>query len=197
MCITLHRSWAKLCYSDRGARYGTVCLSSFAEQSNAIYGTLFIIIMITFKFFIHNYYCSSLYPQVQILCTYRIFAFSFPPAIMFHGKTNKGWKTGTVLFATLAKNLGWNRKSGSVRISFPGKVNVDSKLRFSEHWAQVVQRAHRVCRLIRCAFVSRDREFLCDMFVLYVRPILEFASEVWSPYEQFHEKVVQMSGRQR
>ena len=38
----------------------------------------------------------------------------------------------------------------------------------------------RACLVFRC-FVSKDRHSLIKAFITYVRPLVEFASRVWSP----------------
>ena len=60
-------------------------------------------------------------------------------------------------------------------------VHVDTNLTFSQHYGEIVTKAFRICHMIRRAFTIRDPKFLVAMYVTYVRPILEFATEVWSP----------------
>ncbi len=53
---------------------------------------------------------------------------------------------------------------------------------FSVHCVSAVKKAMcRVNIIFRC-FVSKNRSFLVKAFVAYVRPIVEYGSEVWSPY---------------
>lgn len=60
-------------------------------------------------------------------------------------------------------------------------VRIDSSLSFSGHINSVVARAkHRASQIFRC-FLSKDPATLTKAFVVYVRPILEFCSPVWSP----------------
>jgi len=61
-------------------------------------------------------------------------------------------------------------------------VTVDSHLKFDVHMNQIVTRAHRLASLIHKCFASKDPPTLVHAFTSYVRPLLEYASRVWSPY---------------
>ena len=52
----------------------------------------------------------------------------------------------------------------------------------SAHVADVVSRAHRRAALILRAFTSRDIRLLLRAFIVYVRPVLEYNTVIWSPY---------------
>jgi hypothetical protein len=55
-------------------------------------------------------------------------------------------------------------------------------LSFTTHVNTIAAKAHaRACLIHKC-FISRDAVTLTRAFVAYVRPILEYASVVWSPY---------------
>ena len=61
-------------------------------------------------------------------------------------------------------------------------VVFDSKLSFSEHCHTIANKGFsRVNMLLRC-FRSRDRELQIRLFNAFVRPIVEYASSVWSPH---------------
>jgi len=59
---------------------------------------------------------------------------------------------------------------------------MDNRLRFDIHINQIVTRAHRLANLIHKCFTSRDSSTLMRAFFSYIRPLLEYASGVWSPY---------------
>ena len=60
-------------------------------------------------------------------------------------------------------------------------VEIDTVLSFDHHISKVVAKASsRVGTLFR-GFSSRDPVLLRKAFVTYIRPILEYASNVWSP----------------
>jgi len=52
----------------------------------------------------------------------------------------------------------------------------------SAHVADVVGRAHRRAALILRAFTSQDVRLLLRAFIVYVRPVLEYNTVIWSPY---------------
>ena len=60
-------------------------------------------------------------------------------------------------------------------------VIVDSRLSFMEHINSIVAKAHlRASQILRC-FLSRDPLILIKAFNVYVRPLVEYCSSVWSP----------------
>ena len=60
-------------------------------------------------------------------------------------------------------------------------ITIDSKLKFQRHIHTNISRDnHRKSLILRC-FLSRNQTNLVRAFKTYVRPILEYASTVWSP----------------
>ena len=64
-------------------------------------------------------------------------------------------------------------------------VIVDSSLKFNSHINCMVAKAHARAHLIRKCFVSRNSNILMKAFNAYVRPLLEYASPVWSPHYRY------------
>ena len=60
-------------------------------------------------------------------------------------------------------------------------VLVDNGLNFSQHVSQVCKKANSRLYLIHKCFTCKDPIFQISMYKMYVRPILEYASTVWSP----------------
>ncbi|MFZ2538339.1 MAG: reverse transcriptase family protein [Oscillospiraceae bacterium] len=60
-------------------------------------------------------------------------------------------------------------------------VYVDSKLTFSDHIHDIVSRAKQRLSLIYRCFLSRDTTNFRRAYTVYIRPILEYASPIWSP----------------
>ena len=58
---------------------------------------------------------------------------------------------------------------------------IDNKLTFNTHICTITSRAHARIYLIHKWFNSRNTQSLVQGFVTYVRPILEYASSIWSP----------------
>ena len=60
-------------------------------------------------------------------------------------------------------------------------VTIDCNLKYSKHIDNIVGRARqRVGLLFKC-FVTRDADTLLRAFKVYIRPIFEYASNIWSP----------------
>ena len=52
---------------------------------------------------------------------------------------------------------------------------------FSEHITNIVRKVHQRANLIHRCFTCKNPDLLVEAFEVYVRPILEFNSPVWSP----------------
>ena len=61
-------------------------------------------------------------------------------------------------------------------------VFITPKLDFSYHFNHIANIAFKRCHLILSAFITRDNDFLLRMFNVYVRPLLEYSSQVWAPH---------------
>ena len=61
-------------------------------------------------------------------------------------------------------------------------VVVDCNLNFAEHISITTRKALLRCKLILKCFCSRNSDLLVKAYVTYVRPLLEYASSVWSPH---------------
>jgi len=91
-------------------------------------------------------------------------------SVLHIGRSNKGLTyvlNGEPLVATVeARDLG---------------VTIDNALRFASHCNDIASRAHRRAMLILRCFESRDPHLLFKAFTVYVRPMVEYCSAVWSP----------------
>jgi len=61
-------------------------------------------------------------------------------------------------------------------------VHLDTNLTFCAHINNIVAKSHTRAGLIRKCFLSNDPGTLVKAFTTYVRPLLEYASVIWSPY---------------
>jgi len=61
-------------------------------------------------------------------------------------------------------------------------ICVDNCLKFDKHISCIVAKASQRAALILRCFKSRDAILLFRAFAAYVRPILEYCSQVWSPH---------------
>jgi len=62
-------------------------------------------------------------------------------------------------------------------------VFVDERLNFDSHINYIVARASVRANLIHKCFLSKDPATMAKAFKVYVRPLLEYASQAWSPYQ--------------
>ena len=62
-------------------------------------------------------------------------------------------------------------------------VFVDCNLNFDEHISTIVKKARMLSGLILRTFHFKTSEILVPLFKALIRPILEYANPVWSPYE--------------
>jgi hypothetical protein len=56
-----------------------------------------------------------------------------------------------------------------------------TNLSYNQHCANLIRKANSTCAYILRTFATRNCTFLTRVFVAYVRPILEYASQLWSP----------------
>lgn len=70
-------------------------------------------------------------------------------------------------------------------------VHIDSELRFDKHIRTIIGKAYSRIGLIFRGFVSRDLSFLKQAYITYVRPVLEYATQVWSPYLLKHIRALE------
>jgi len=58
-----------------------------------------------------------------------------------------------------------------------------------QHISLIVHKAYTRAVLILKCFHSRDPSILMQAFCVYVRPLLEFSSQVWSPHHKYQIKL--------
>jgi len=61
-------------------------------------------------------------------------------------------------------------------------VYVDKHLKFADHIQHIVTNASKRASLIHKCFISKDTPTKVHAFTVYVRPLLDYASYVWSPH---------------
>ena len=62
-------------------------------------------------------------------------------------------------------------------------VEIDSFLMFNHHIDKTCNKAKQRAAIIIKCFKSRNPALLFKDFIIYVRPILEYACNVWSPFK--------------
>ena len=60
-------------------------------------------------------------------------------------------------------------------------VLFDSKLSFTSHITYIIGRAKQRLFLLNKSFVSKEPSLLIRAFIVYIRPMLEYCAQVWSP----------------
>ena len=61
-------------------------------------------------------------------------------------------------------------------------ITIDPDLNFKKHIHDIVVRAKQRAALIHRCFISHKPVHLIRAYITYVRPLLEYATQVWSPY---------------
>ena len=61
-------------------------------------------------------------------------------------------------------------------------INVHSNLKYGPHCAIIASKANARVKLILKFFLSRNQITMTRAFIIYVRPLLEYCSPVWSPH---------------
>lgn len=61
-------------------------------------------------------------------------------------------------------------------------VVIDDKLAFSDHLAEKINKANKIVGCIKRTFVHLEPDIFKPLFTALVRPHLEYANQVWSPY---------------
>ena len=70
-------------------------------------------------------------------------------------------------------------------------VLVDKSLTFSPHISSIVSKARARCAIFLKRFISRDPYLMVKFFNIYVRPILEYNSSVWSPCSSMNINLIE------
>lgn len=61
-------------------------------------------------------------------------------------------------------------------------VTITSDLKWQTHISHIVKRANKLIYLIQKAFQHKSSDMILQIYKAYIRPILEYAQCVWSPY---------------
>ena len=79
-------------------------------------------------------------------------------------------------FHLTSHNLNYNESNNDLGIT------IDQNLKFQQHVNLITHRANQRANLIHRCFLSKNTYNLVRAFKTYVRPLLEYASPVWSHY---------------
>ena len=70
-------------------------------------------------------------------------------------------------------------------------VHIDSELSFDKHVSTIVNKANSIVGLIRRSFSHLDGPLFKKLYTCFVRPHLEYAQSVWSPYLMKHKRSIE------
>ena len=70
-------------------------------------------------------------------------------------------------------------------------VTIDRELNFDQHICQLTKKAYQRIAVLFKGFSSGDPKVLTLAYKVYVRPVLEYCSEVWSPYLLKHINAIE------
>ena len=70
-------------------------------------------------------------------------------------------------------------------------VHIDADLKYDAHINKIVGKAYSRLGVLFKGFASRDVQVLKTAYVSYVRPLLEYASSVWSPHLLKHINAIE------
>ena len=91
---------------------------------------------------------------------------------------NKVWRQHN--FSVNLK-IGTNVITAVSEVQYLGVI-VDENLTFTSHINNIVLKASVRANVIKKCFISRDIDTLIMAFNVYVRPLLEYETCIWSPY---------------
>ena len=68
-------------------------------------------------------------------------------------------------------------------------ITINENLKFHDQVDKACKRATKEINIIRRTFLSRSPQFLSNMYKMFVRPHLEYCTQVWNPlYRVFKKK---------
>ena len=70
-------------------------------------------------------------------------------------------------------------------------VTIDDRLDLGTHIKNIVAKANRMLGLIKISFACLDKPMFMNLYLVFVRPHLEYCVQVWSPYKKKHIKLIE------
>ncbi|KAJ3655423.1 hypothetical protein Zmor_014555 [Zophobas morio] len=74
-------------------------------------------------------------------------------------------------------------------------VLITSSLSWSEHLTRIIAKANKIIYLVSKTFVKPSVETTAKIYKTYIRPILEFANNVWTPVLERDKKLLESTQR--
>ncbi len=70
-------------------------------------------------------------------------------------------------------------------------VIIDNQLSFDEHLAEKVKEANKVMEIIRRSFLTLNEKKFKALYIAMVRPLLEYANQVWCPFRKKDIEIIE------
>ena len=70
-------------------------------------------------------------------------------------------------------------------------VLFDNCLYFAKHISTIVGKENRMLGLIKISFECMDEKIFKNLYLVLVRPLLEYCVQVWSPYLKKHVNLIE------
>ena len=70
-------------------------------------------------------------------------------------------------------------------------VTIDDQLDLGKHIKTIVAKANRILGLIKISFACLDKSMFLNLYLVLVRPHLEYCVQIWSPYKQKYIKLLE------
>ena len=70
-------------------------------------------------------------------------------------------------------------------------VIFDNRLDYDKHIRTIVGKANRMLGLIKISFECMDEEIFKNLYLVLVRPLLEYCVQVWSPHLKKHVNLIE------
>ena len=64
-------------------------------------------------------------------------------------------------------------------------ITITSDLSYTQYITEIVSKAHRRANCILRSFTSGDTRLLLRAYIVYVRPLVEYNSIIWSPLTSY------------
>jgi hypothetical protein len=180
------------CLSD------TVLITSGVPQGSVLGPTLFLLYINDLSDGFKTSSCTlKLYADdVKLYSSYQIGEYSIPlvQAINYLTEWSTAWQLQIAYnkcvahkIATLNTTVNYHYEINGNKLEWSSctrdlGIYMDNDLKFTQHISKIVHTGHSRANLILKCFITRDSDVLIKAFCTYVRPVLEYCSQVWSPH---------------
>ena len=101
--------------------------------------------------------------------------------LTLHPGKCKYMRIGKTNVEDIGYSLGNDQQLPKIEMEKDLGVNIDDKLNFSHHMSEKINKANKVVGMIRRTFLTMDKVMFTTLYKTLVRPLIEYANQVWSP----------------